>query len=135
MPRIRTPRVFNVVFDILENEDTLWDGLELKCRGLGFGRVNELMKDDVAGNRALMISHILESAFEWDNVDEDGKPIPLNAEELNKEEYAAIIELYNAWSAVISGNVSSKKERSSNAGPDSREVNIPMEPLSSSPPS
>lgn len=143
MPYQRGSRTFRIIFDPASSPTTSLPGLEVIAKPMRFGKIYELAElDGVAGassltpseeDKAVMnkgIDRLLESLVSWDMTDEDGQPVPLDRAGLDTLDIDQILELIDAWSDIIMGNLSRGKAKSSIGGQRSVEGSIPMEPLS-----
>lgn len=136
----KVSRTFNIIFD---KPDDVLNGLEIKARAVKFGKAIDLTELGLmSGNRiptaedkAILergVERLFQSMYEWNMTDDDGAPIPCTAEEFNDLDFGQSVDIINAWSDIILGNVTEKKELNSNTGPPSEVGLIPMEPLSQS---
>lgn len=140
MPFQKSTRTFRIIFDPATTPGTSLAGLEVIARAVKFGKVFELAElGKISGARVpteedkkimgVGIDKLLDSMVSWDMTDEDGQPVPLDRAALDDLDIDQMIELIDAWSDVIMGNLTPGKAKNSTDGQKSVEGSIPMEPL------
>lgn len=112
-------------------EGTALAGAHVRMRTTPVGVTRELEGHNVHDGEAMQL--LVEYVREWDLEEEDGTPLPISLESLEKLDYRQLRELTRAWYNAAT-MVSGPKDERSNGGqpsPDSAgmELSIPMEAL------
>lgn len=130
---------------LLDFSDPTFHGLEVRARGCSLEQAMELQRCiNLGGNigaagfeadRRRWFELLAELIIEWNLLDEQDRPVPITPEAIAQEEFTLLSAICVAYLlAVVS--VSAPLPQPSSDGPSSLEgFDIPMEPLSESPPS
>lgn len=117
---------------LLKFEDSALEGAEIRFRATPISVMiqlgERLQHADLAGL-------VAEYVIDWNWEDEKGEPLPVTAEAiLENWEEPVLARVCQEWYKAAKG-VTAPLEKPSTDGTPSQEQNLPMEPLSDSPPS
>lgn len=124
----RKLKVYKLVF-----EDTEYEGLEVKIRGLTTGEYLDLIAltgpTDADENEATgMLNMFAEHLISWNLEDEEGNPVPATFEGLKANDFTMNSVMLNAWTEAIA-NVPMSTEKKSPTGDVTLLESIPTETL------
>ena len=112
-------KVYKLVFD-----DPALEGLEVRCRSLSIGEVED---DDIR-----VFEQFAEALISWNLEDDNGQVLPATLESVRGyPDYEFMSLLANTWVEAVTG-VSDELGKDSASGKQSLEASLPMETLSPS---
>lgn len=125
----RIGRTFTLKF-----EDKLYEGLEVKMRGLSTDQFLHVagMADEVSKKSLSEITPVVRDLFgraadhmlSW-NLEDDGVPVPISRESLLEQDFDFVISIVNAWLEAMAG-VSPPLPKNSNGTGTLQEASLPM---------
>jgi hypothetical protein len=114
----------------LKFEDSELEGLEVMAGGTTTGEMLDL-QDAEKGQVAFAIEMLGKRLISWNLEEEDGTPVPANADGLRSQDPDFVRAIIAAWTEAI-GGVEAPLRAGSDSGETSLAASIPMEPLSQS---
>lgn len=99
----RIPTIYT--FDQIPDED----GLIVRMKSIRFGKLRRLIAltdDDSADEMAIeeIVQLMAESLVSWNLEDENGVPVPANAEGLDDQDLDFIMKIVDAWTSRLTGS-------------------------------
>lgn len=120
------------VLDFGEEGETDLSGAVVKMRAASIATITETTTCTAEREREILAEHVVE----W-NLEDDGVPLPVEAESFRKLDRPARDLIYIEWVRATNGVSAPFDRRSDGGGPspteDDEEPSIPMEALSDSP--
>lgn len=123
------------VYDLVFDDSTAFDGLEVSLRGLSTGEMLGMMRlmqdSENPAAAAEIVETVVKAIRTWNLDDEDDKPLPVTRENVLDQDLDMILAVAKAWVNGIAG-VSDDLGKGSTSGPSFPVVNLPTEALSGS---
>ncbi len=127
---------FEAPIHVFQLEFDHYDGLEVKARGVQFGKLLELtdqldaLKGELENFAPVkgLVDTFTASLKSW-NITSEGEPVPCNRAGFDSLDFTFALEIVSAWAEAISGKASDSTVGKSNGGSQSEEPPILMETL------
>jgi hypothetical protein len=123
---------------VLKFEDPQFEGLEVAAKSMPLGEFLALQKLQQAAQtdpdaQEQVIRKLAEVIHAWNLEDADDKPVPVTYEALLRFDMPFVLSIFYAWMEAVA-DIPNLSRPNSNSGETSRELSLPMEVSSPSPP-